>query len=302
VALGVVSGRQAAFERAFSKQVAAFEGSVSAEEKLSAEARAKLQTVLREGTPEARVDAARELARWRDRASVGELVAAMRDGSGVRRPCQIAHSLGRIGDPAALPALQEALDHPNNADLRACAAIAIGRIGDASTLAFLLDRITDPELSEGAQASALIAVWDIASPSAIPDLRRIATTHPRDDLREMAAAGARALGCLNAAAPTEALLEELVRNRPWVRSGWILRQIERTWSAEDSAAALNAFLRSRPELNRTEILWLTGLLQHHRAWEDETLRKLADSRRKIERWAAEIARSALPDSIARTGF
>lgn len=292
VALGFVSGRQAAFERAFLKQVAAFDGSASAGETLSAEAREKLQTVLRQGRPEARVEAAYELARWRDRASVGELVATMRDGSGVRRPCQIAHSLGRIGDPAALPALQEALDHPDNTDLRACAALAIGEIGDPSTLAFLLDRITDPELSEGSQASALIAVWDIASPAVIPDLRRIAATHPRNDLREMAAAAARALDSLTAAAPTEALLEELVGDRPWVRSGWILRQIERTWSVDGSATALNTFLRSRPELNRTETVWLTALLQHHRAWEAKTLRILAGSPQKTARWAAEIARSA----------
>ncbi len=285
--VGLVWNDAAAFERSFHERVASF-GGVS-EASLSAVERQRLQTILRQGAPEARVEAARELARWRDQASVGELVRSMQDGSGVRRPCQIAHALGRIGASEALPALREALDHPDNTDLRACAALAIGEIEDAAALPFLLDRIEREALSSGARASAVFAIWDIADPRALPDLKRIAGHHIDPDTRRLAASAARALACLEAKEPTRALLEELVSDAPWVRSDWVLRQLKRTWAGPSSSPALNAFLRSRPDLNRTEWLWLGALLERHQAWEAETLNTLTEFKKVDPRRLAEVA-------------
>lgn len=56
----------------------------------------------------------------------------------------------------------------------------------------------------------------------------------------------------------------------------------------------NAFLRSRPELKRSELVWLAGFLEYHDAWEAQTLRKLADSSRKPERWVVEVAEALRP--------
>ena len=85
--------------------------------------------------------------RWRaaeqlgDRAAGGAtlaLVRAMRDEAGTRRPCLVAHCLGRVGDRRAVPALIAAVDHPSNADLRVCAAGALGEIGDPRAIGPLI--------------------------------------------------------------------------------------------------------------------------------------------------------------------
>ena len=293
---GVAWSGGAAFERAFHQQVAAFG---AASESLSAGERQQLQTVLREGAPEAKVEAARELAHWRDQASVGELIRAMQDGSGVRRPCQIAHALGRIGDPEALPALQVALDHPDNTDLRACAALAIGEIGDASALPFLIDRIERGSLTHASRVSALFAVWDIADLRALPDLQRIAQQHADPKIRHLAASASRALARLAADDPTQALLDELTSEAPWVRSDWVLRQLKRTWAGPSSVQTLNAFLRSRPELKRSKWLWLGALLEHHDAWEAETLAALAEFENVYARRLVAIANSPAATPVAQ---
>lgn len=54
-----------------------------------------------------------------------------------------------------------------------------------------------------------------------------------------------------------------------------MRQLERHWTLPESAAALNAFLRNPPSLNRSEWLRLGALLEGHDAWEPQTVQALA---------------------------
>ncbi len=93
------------------------------------------------------------------------------DGDDAQRCCAV-RALGRIGDPAAVGRLIEALMDEDE-DVRADAAEALGRIGDERAAAALIDTLLqDP--SGDAKAYAIAALVRIGNADVVPVLRTLA--------------------------------------------------------------------------------------------------------------------------------
>lgn len=110
------------------------------------------------------------LASWREPAALWPLIATMQDGAGTGRTCLISQALGKLADPAAVPALIEAAQHRSNVDLRVCATHSLGQIGDAGAISFLEWRSVDRSASEGDRTVAISALGEIGSVRAMPEL------------------------------------------------------------------------------------------------------------------------------------
>ncbi|MDH6136501.1 HEAT repeat protein [Kitasatospora sp. MAA4] len=72
-----------------------------------------------------------------------------------------ADALGRLGDPAAIPALAEALTDSNY--LCSCAALALGRIGDPAAVPPLIGVLRDPDKFWVPRGAAAVALGDLGS-------------------------------------------------------------------------------------------------------------------------------------------
>jgi HEAT repeat protein len=82
-----------------------------------------------------------------------------------------ADALGKLGDPAAVPDLVQALTDPNY--LAVSAALALGQIGDAAAVGPLVDVVRDHAKSWVPRGAAAVALGNIgpAAASAVPALR-----------------------------------------------------------------------------------------------------------------------------------
>ncbi|MBI4023879.1 MAG: HEAT repeat domain-containing protein [Verrucomicrobia bacterium] len=275
------------FEEAFVGQVWALQQGGPAAVVLSESKRAVLWGKLSSPLPAERWEAARELARWRDKISVPALRRALRDDDGTIRTCQIAIALGRIGDPSAIPALAQAIEHPSNLDLRICAAHALGEIGDSSVAPILVRRANDASLREDDQGSAILALGEIGAADALPILHAIAEDAQRwTAIRDLARSAIQQTEIVQADNPIPLLLEQIRRHRGWIADEWTYRKLHEYWNAE-AAHGLNAILREHPEPNQGLLIRCGALLTHHRAWEPEILQALdAPSAPKAARWLA----------------
>ena len=193
--------------------------------------------------PPERWSAAGKLAVWREPTALWPLVAAMQDDAGTRRTCLISQALGKLADPAAVPALIEAAQHPSNVDLRVCATHSLGQIGNDSAISFLAGRSADRSLGEGDRSVAISALGEIGSPLAVPVLKEIASSDARPMLRSFAASAIRQIGLLQGDAEKN-LLSALGDNSDWIQDDWTLRQLHHRWS-NCIAAGLNETLRAR---------------------------------------------------------
>ncbi|MCC6213385.1 MAG: HEAT repeat domain-containing protein [Polyangiaceae bacterium] len=103
--------------------------------------------------------------------------------AGLRRTC--AQMLGAIGDRAALPTLQAALEDWD-ATVRDAAAAALARLGDPSSVDALAKALTRADEEPWVQASIVRSLGSISSPKAVPILRAELRRKPdgkRPDLR-----------------------------------------------------------------------------------------------------------------------
>jgi HEAT repeat protein len=96
---------------------------------------------LNSSSPNARWEAAKELAARRDPRAVEAVIRAMRDPEGTIRVCVMASALGHLKDPRALSALTEAVFDPANRDLRLCAIQSLGMIGDRDAVPTLIEAL-----------------------------------------------------------------------------------------------------------------------------------------------------------------
>ena len=154
---------------------------------------------LESSQPDARWQAAKELAVRRDPRAVEAVIRAMRDPKGTIRVCVMASALGHLKDPRALSALTEAVFDPRNRDLRLCAIQSLGMIGDRSavpTLIAALEANNTPVAAANAiarmgdergvlpiiaaghdpqkQLWMVMALGELGSPSALPWLQTVA--------------------------------------------------------------------------------------------------------------------------------
>jgi len=133
---------------------------------------------------EQRVQAARWLARRGVRSATDEIASSMQ-AAGTLRPCQLAHSLGKLGDERYVDTLADAVRQPSNTDLRVCATMALGELASPRAVTALIeayhDRITP--------TTALIGLGNIAHPSAVAFLQQV-VDQPRNERERHAAATA----------------------------------------------------------------------------------------------------------------
>lgn len=145
--------------------------------------------------------AAHHLGQLRDSSALEPLVRYLR----ASHDSEYAHagaaiSLGRLGDPAAVPALKQALQDGREA-VRQWSAEALGRLGAADAVGALIGALDDP--SEQVRAQAARALGRLGSRQAVgPLLDRLGEEAPL--VRVQAAA---ALGALGDALACEGLLE-----------------------------------------------------------------------------------------------
>lgn len=124
---------------------------------------------------EERVRAANWLASRGVREAGPNIAAAMAD-AGTLRPCQLAHSLGRLGDDQWTGMLVVAAKQTRNLDLGACATIALCEIAAPSSVDALIDLCQ----AGSSRWTTLEALGRIGDPSALGFLQSVAAS-PRDE-------------------------------------------------------------------------------------------------------------------------
>ena len=244
--------------------------------------RERYSALLRCADAASRWQAAADLGRWQDKASVYSLVAAMRDDDGTQRTCLMAQSLGAIGDSNAVPALLEAIHHPRNLDLRVCATHALVEIGDVRAIEPLIAKAENSKLGEDDRVSAILALGDLAHPEAVPALQHIATTDPDQRFRTIAIAALRQIEVMQTNDPVPALAEELNSPGHWIQRAWLIQKLGERWDSR-AAVALNNFLRRSDGWASDRIAATASLLYRH-SLETDLVHKLAVSKVKEDQW------------------
>lgn len=257
---------------------------------LDPQERGALLAQLYSNEPPERWVAAKKLASWREPSALWPLVAAMTDDAGTRRTCVISQALGKLENPAAVPALIQAAQHRSNVDLRVCATHSLGQIGDESAISFLKTRSLDRSANQGDRGVAISALGEIGSPSALPTLEEIASSELRPILRSLAASAIRQIGLLQGDAETN-LLAALGDNSDWIHDDWILARLHRQWS-DRVAAGLNQFLREGLQTRSPLRFQVTALLTAKLALEPSTFESLTVSMDRENRWLATLAAPA----------
>ena len=191
--------------------------------------------------PEARWEAAKELAVRRDPRAVEAVIRAMRDPGGTIRVCVMASALGHLKDPRALSALTEAVFDPVNRDLRLCAIQSLGMIGDRGAVPTLIEALKAGNTSVAA-ANAIARMGD--ERGVMPIIN--AASDPQLRLWMVIALGE--LGSRTALPYLATLGDE---QKPSIRQAadeaqWKIAQL----SAPDPAAALSGVLTSHDPANR----------------------------------------------------
>ena len=254
---------------------------------LDPQERGALLAQLYSNEPPERWVAAKKLASWREPSALWPLVAAMTDDAGTRRTCVISQALGKLENPAAVPALIQAAQHRSNVDLRVCATHSLGQIGDESAISFLETRSLDRSANQGDRGVAISALGEIGSPSALPTLEEIASSELRPILRSLAASAIRQIGLLQGDAETN-LLGALGDNSDWIQDDWILARLHRQGS-DRVAAGLNQFLREAVQTRSPLRFQVTALLTAKHALEASTFESLTLSADRQNRWLATLA-------------
>ena len=257
---------------------------------LDPQERGALLAQLYSNEPPERWVAAKKLASWREPSALWPLVAAMTDDAGTRRTCVISQALGKLENPAAVPALIQAAQHRSNVDLRGCATHSLGQIGDESAISFLETRSLDRSANQGDRGVAISALGEIGSPRALPTLEEIASSELRPILRSLAASAIRQIELLQGDAETN-LLAALGDNSDWIQDDWILARLHRQWS-DRVAASLNQFLREGLQTRSPLRFQVTALLTAKLALEPSTFESLTVSMDRQNRWLATLASPA----------
>lgn len=116
---------------------------------------------------EERVRAARWLAEHGVRDAVPRIAVAMWS-PGTGRPCQLAHSLGGLGDAGVVDDLLSGARQTANTDFRVCSLIGLRHLASEQSVEGLLALCDDPF----AARLAVQALGEIADARALPHLRR----------------------------------------------------------------------------------------------------------------------------------
>lgn len=194
---------------------------------------------------EERVRAARWLAEHGVRDAVPRIAAAMWS-PGTGRPCQLAHSLGGLGDSGVVDDLLNGASQTANTDFRVCALIGLRDLASQQSVEGLLLLCDDPF----AASLAVEALGEIADARALPRLSRFGES----DDPSLRRATARAIERIGIVSTDDAVPALLGRVQEAAKAGradtWAIRWLARAGdqrAVEPLAAAL-----VEPRLGRFE--------------------------------------------------
>ena len=195
----------------------------------------------------------------RDPAVVAAFLEALRDSDdGVRETA--AHSLGEMGDTAAVDALVNALRHDASKDVRKTAAWALGQIEDHRAVPGLVASLRDEREVE-VRRQVVWALGQIESEEAVPGLGALLRSETDVEVKRMAIW---ALGQIEKPAAVPFLTPLLRDPDPETRekTAWALGQIE-SHDAVDAIAA--AYAAERENGVKEQLLWALGQIEDARA-------------------------------------
>lgn len=209
---------------------------------------------------EERVGAAQWLAARGVRESGPQIATAMAD-EGTLRPCQLAHSLGMLGDEQWIGTLVAAAKQPDNLDLKACAKLALCELASPKSVDVLLDLCR----SESSRKMTLEALGRISDPSALEFLRSVAASAHDEIERDITLRAIERIELMQQADPIPLLIARVqIFGRRGHLETWAVRTLARLHDVR-AIPALQDVLR-HPQSNRNErIVVAAGLLAHGEA-------------------------------------
>lgn len=239
--------------------------------------------MLRTGRGEQRIEAARWLASHGVREAAGPIAQAMDDPL-TTRPCQLAHSLGRLGDVRWTDQLVRAANQSQNRDLQICATIGLKKLASQRAVEALID------LAENgtARTTAIEALGVIGDSRATPHLREIINTSTDRFERRAARQALQRIEILNRDDPVPALLEQLeVSIDDGHINKWALRWL--ATKADNRAVPRLVFYLHRSTLSTDQQQYLAAALLAHDKPGVDALQRIANA----DSPGRDIAQSAL---------
>lgn len=233
---------------------------------------------------EERVRAAHWLAARGIRRAGGQIAASMAD-PGTQRPCQLAHSLGKLGDDQWVDELLVAAKQPYNTDLRTCATIALKDIASVKAVGALIELVRgDPS-----RLLAVQALGQMGDPRALEQLRSLRSRATSEGQHRTANLAIERIELLLKPDP----IPELFRRIEDSAAGgsideWALRQVVRRGDARCAESIARLFVVPGYS-RRTRELLAAALLSCGNDGRDALARAMRDGRDE----AREIASIAL---------
>lgn len=206
---------------------------------------------------EVRVRAARWLAARGIRDTGGQIAASMTD-PGTLRPCQLAHSLGKLGDDQWVDALLVAAKQPSNTDLRTCAAIALSDIASPRAV----DALTELTREDPSRTFGVRALGEAGDPRALGHLRWLRGRAASAGQRQTIELAIERVELLSRPDPVPGLLGRLERSVSGARiDEWALRHLARRGD-QRCVAPLSRMFADPGNSTRTREMLAAALLAH----------------------------------------
>jgi len=212
---------------------------------------------LRSDMSEQRVEAARWLASRGISEAGDEIVACLSD-TRTLRPCQLAHSLGKLGGDRWAGELLAAANQTDNRDLQSCAAIGLTYLASSRAVQGLIDVTRD----DPSRMFAIEALGEIGDPRALDHLRRLRERAMSPSQRRTITTAIERIGTLSQPDPIPDLLSRVTRSAQDQRiDTWALRHIARI--ADGRSVATLARLFKAPAISRDSRDKLAAALLSH---------------------------------------
>lgn len=206
---------------------------------------------------EVRVRAARWLSVRGLRDTGDEIAASMAD-PGTQRPCQLAHSLGKLGDEQWVDDLLIAATQPENMDLRTCATIALADIASPRAV----DALIELTREDPSRVFAVRALGETGDRRALEHLRRLLDESRRTPNRRTIEIAIERVELLSQAHPWPDLVRRVEASADRGRiDEWALRHLVRL-NDPRSIEPLARQLATPTHSRRTHELLAAALLAH----------------------------------------
>ncbi len=211
---------------------------------------------LRSPHGEVRVQAAAWLASHGVRDSGGNIAAAMDDPL-TRRPCQLAKSLGELGDEYWTGTLVAAVQQRANTDLRVCATLALGDLQSRQAIEALIEAHRSGIMG----TTALNALSRIADPTTLAFFKEVAAESSRAAERDIARTAIERIALLQQPDPVASLIQRLDEHVSADRmEQWTVRRLAERPDIRSVRLLQHALERSEEHQHQS---WLAAALLAH---------------------------------------